>query len=144
MSVDLIQMWHERACPQPDARAFDVQLGCHFEEIVEMLDSIEIPAAPQAFHEARSNLKQLATWLKEGDVTAVITNRRDFLDASADQIVTSVGAAYRARMKITEAVYRVNRSNWSKYTKDGKPIFNEHGKIAKGPDYQAPDLEGLY
>ena len=144
MSVDLIQMWHERACPTPDARAFDVQLGCHFEEIVEMLESIDIPDAPVAFREARNSLRMLATWLKEGDVTAAITNRRDFLDASADQIVTSVGAAYRANMKVTEAVRRVNTSNWSKYDEDGQPIFNEHGKIAKGPNYQAPDLEGLY
>jgi lysophospholipid acyltransferase (LPLAT)-like uncharacterized protein len=144
MSVDLIQMWHERACPQPDARAFDVQLGCHFEEIVEMLDSIKISGSPNLQREARDLLEILATWLKDGRATAIIQDRKGFLDASADQVVTAVGAAYRANMKITEAVYRVNRSNWSKYTKDGKPIFNEHGKIAKGPDYQAPDLTGLY
>jgi hypothetical protein len=47
-------------------------------------------------------------------------------------------------MNIVEAINRVNSSNWSKYNADGKPIFNEHGKIAKGPNYAPPDLEGLY
>ena len=46
-------------------------------------------------------------------------------------------------MSIVEAVGRVNKSNWSKFV-NGKPIFDENGKIAKGPDYVKCDLEGLY
>lgn len=142
--IEQIALWHHRACPTPDQRAFDVQLGCHFEEIVEMLDSIEIPEGANTLAEARDAMGALASWLKAGDVSATITNRRDFLDAAADQIVTSVGAAYRARMEIGEAVARVNRSNWSKYDENGQPIFDENGKVKKGPNYQAPDLTGLY
>jgi hypothetical protein len=47
-------------------------------------------------------------------------------------------------MQATEAVRRVNQSNWSKFDKDGQPIRDKDGKIAKGPDYKQPDLEGLY
>jgi hypothetical protein len=47
-------------------------------------------------------------------------------------------------MKTAEAVTAVNRSNYSKFDKNGYPIFNENGKIAKGPDYTPPNLEGLY
>ena len=34
----------------------------------------------------------------------------------------------------------VQRSNMSKLSKGGKPIYNEHGKVMKGPDYFKPDL----
>jgi len=40
MSVDSIEMWHKRARPNPTDKDFNVQLGCHFEEIVEMLDAL--------------------------------------------------------------------------------------------------------
>jgi hypothetical protein len=43
-----------------------------------------------------------------------------------------------------EALRRVNGSNWSKFNDDGQPIFDENGKIAKGPRYERPDLTGLY
>jgi hypothetical protein len=112
MSVDLIQMWHERACPKPDARAFDVQLGCHFEEIVEMLAVVDVNSQ-DTLQRARAALAWLADGLKKGHLQARITDRKEFLDACADQVVTAVGAAYRADMKITEAVRRVNLSNWS-------------------------------
>lgn len=143
MSVDLIELWHRRAKPQPISKDFDVQLGCHFEEIVEQLAVLDLGDHQDTLMRARSALGYLATMLKEGRTSAHITDRKEFLDSCADQVVTAVGAAYRAGMDITEAVRRVNTSNWSKYV-DGQPVFNEHGKIAKGPDYKAPDLEGLY
>jgi hypothetical protein len=47
-------------------------------------------------------------------------------------------------MKTANAVAAVNRSNYSKFDKNGYPTFNEQGKIAKGADYAPPNLEGLY
>lgn len=142
MSIDSIQLWHVRAKPEPTDRDFDVQLGCHFEEIVEMLQVVDINHQDTLVR-ARASLSFLAQALKEGRARAVVTDRKEFLDACADQVVTAVGVGYRARMDVAEAVDRVNVSNWSKYV-DGQPVFNEHGKISKGPNYQAPDLEGLY
>jgi len=145
MSIESIALWHQRAKPEPTARDFDVQLGCHFEEFVEQLDSIGLSGRAQAeLQQVRDTLHWLATGLKQGTVLAHITDRKEFLDAAADQIVTATGAAYRAGMDIGEAVHRVNRSNWSKYDEDGQPLFDANGKIAKGPRYQAPDLTGLY
>ena len=142
MSTDLIEMWHQRARPNPIQSDFNTQLGCHFEEIVEMLDTLRIDSMNLAV--ARNALHILATHLKANTLNADITNRKEFLDAAADQVVTAIGAAHCAHMKPTEAVYRVNRSNWSKYDVDGKPIFDENGKIKKGPSYAPPDLTGLY
>lgn len=142
MSTDLIEMWHNRARPNPIQADFNTQLGCHFEEIVEMLDTLRIDSMNLAV--ARNALHILATHLKSNALNADIMDRKEFLDSAADQVVTAVGAAYCAHMKPTEAVYRVNRSNWSKYDVDGKPIFDENGKIKKGPNYAPPDLTGLY
>lgn len=147
MSVDQIELWHRRARPKPTEEDFNVQLGCHFEEIVEMLDTLDFTNADGIEYEVRTTrvaLNALARMLKNGELLAHITDRKEFLDSVADQVVTAVGAGYCAGMKTAEAVAAVNRSNYSKFDKNGYPIFNENGKIAKGPDYAPPNLEGLY
>lgn len=143
MSVDQIELWHKRARPQPTAEDFNVQLGCHLEEIVEML-SVVNTTQNDALVRGRTALSWLADGLKKGLVKAEITDRKEFLDSLADQIVTAVGAGHCTGMKTADAVAAVNRSNYSKFDKNGYPIFNENGKVAKGPDYAPPDLEGMY
>lgn len=146
MSVDQIELWHRRARPKPTEGDFNVQLGCHFEEVVEMLDTLDF-SSDGVEYEVRSTrvaLNALARMLKSGELSATINDRKEFLDSIGDQVVTSVGAGYCAGMKTADAVAAVNRSNYSKFDKNGYPIFNENGKIAKGPDYAPPNLEGMY
>ena len=143
MSTDQIELWHKRARPKPTEDDFNVQLGCHFEEIVEML-SVLNTTHNDTLTRARASLSWLADGLKRGHIGADITDRKEFLDSLADQVVTAIGTGYCAEMKTADAVAAVNRSNYSKFDKNGYPIFNEHGKIAKGPDYAPPNLEGLY
>lgn len=147
MSIENVQLWHKRARHNPTLADFNVQLGCHFEEIIEMVDTVDFYDTDNVeydVHTLRSALQSLARKLKSGEVYAAITDRKEFLDSIADQVVTGVGAAYCADMDGAEAVNRVNTSNWSKFDEHGRPIFNEHGKIAKGPKYAPPNLEGLY
>ena len=147
MSLELIRLWHERARPKPTEENFNVQLGCHVEEFVEMLDvvSFEVPENSDVdFGQMMEALDALANGLKSGTLRVHIDDRKEFLDSIADQIVTGIGTAHCAHMDIAEAANRVNQSNWSKYDDDGMPIFNENGKIAKGPKYAPPNLEGLY
>jgi len=146
MSVDQIELWHRRARPQPTEEDFSIQLGCHFEEIVEMIDTLDF-SSDGVEYEVRSTrvaLNALARMLKSGELAATINDRKEFLDSLADQVVTAIGAGYCAGMKTADAVAAVNRSNYSKFDKNGYPIFNENGKIAKGPDYAPPNLEGMY
>jgi hypothetical protein len=89
-------------------------------------------------------LQEMEIELKNGELLANITDRKEFLDSLADQVVTAVGAGYCAGMKTADAVAAVNRSNYSKFDKNGYPIFNKQGKIAKGADYAPPNLEGMY
>ena len=143
MSIDSIELWHKRARPEVDAKAFNVQLGCHFEEVCEMLAVLNM-SQNDTLVRARAALSWLADGLKAGRIEANITDRRELLDSLADQIVTAVGVGHTAGMKTVDAVDAVNRSNWSKFDDEGFPIFNEHGKIAKGPKYARPVLDNLY
>ncbi len=45
------------------------------------------------------------------------------------------------RVDLDSCFDEVQRSNMSKLGEDGKPIYNEHGKVMKGPNYFAPNLK---
>ena len=141
-----MEIWHERARPDTTAKDFNVQLGCHFEEVAEMMECMrgDNHSANNQLSNTYDTLSNMASDLKAGRITfkVSLTERTDFLDSLADQVVTAVGVAHCAGMNMTEACKRVNKSNWSKFV-DGKPVFSDAGKIAKGPDYAPPDLRGL-
>ena len=143
MSAEAIELWHKRARPEPTAADFNVQLGCHFEEIEEMMQSI-VTDDEEVWQEVRSQVYVLSKLLKLGELNARIENRNEFLDSIADQVVTGLGAAHCAGMKGAVACDRVNTSNWSKFDHNGQPIRDANGKIKKGPNYQPPVLDGLY
>lgn len=146
--TDLIEMWHKRARPAPTQADFNTQLGCHVEEFIEMLDSLYLQVNGTTLDYDIEHmyvaLTELAKGLKANQIDARILRREDFLDAIADQVVTGVGAAHCAGMRPTEALRRVNQSNWSKFDSEGQPLRDVNGKIAKGLNYKAPDLNGLY
>jgi predicted HAD superfamily Cof-like phosphohydrolase len=138
------EKWFATAKPHPLDRDFQVQLGCHFEEIHEMLEALE-PADTRSMatvEATAAHVKILADLLKAGAVTLKVKDRVDLLDALADQIVTAVGVGHMDGLPVAEALVEVNRSNNSKFL-NGKPLFNHFGKIMKGPDYRKPDIAGL-
>lgn len=134
-----IELWHKRARPDPKDKDFQVQLGCHLEEVVEMFDALDLHWTWEALID---ELECLATRLKNGDSYATIKNREALLDSLADQVVTAIGVGHCAKMRTAEAIEEVNRSNWSKFNQEtGEPIFNAAGKISKGPTYRPPNLK---
>jgi hypothetical protein len=146
MSTEAIELWHKRARPEPTDKDFNVQLGCHFEEIQEMactLEGVDVIMI-KLLDELDSVTSQISSRLKKGLSAVEINNRKEFLDSIADQVVTGIGAAYCAGMKAADACHRVNTSNWSKFDHNGQPIRDANGKITKGPNYQPPVLDGLY
>ncbi len=144
-TIASINTWHTLARPNPDDKAFQVQLGCHFEEIAEQLETIKGNQDEMELHlqHAFDAMHTLATYLKGGELTVTIRDRKGFVDAIADQVVTGIGVAYCAQMNAPLAIERVDISNWSKFV-NGKPEFNKQGKIAKPKTYKEPDLEGCY
>ena len=146
MTIEAIDLWHKRARPNPTDADFNVQLGCHLEEVAEMLDSMEFGRDGETYESYATTLgviSDIATALKRGWTVARIKDRKEFLDSLADQIVTAVGVGHCANMDVPTALERVSTSNWSK-TVDGEFIRDANGKIAKPATYVAPDLEGLY
>jgi predicted HAD superfamily Cof-like phosphohydrolase len=145
MSIDIIKIWHEKARPNPVNKDFQVQLGCHLEEIGEMLDQIsgDDDFAHALVVKATVAVYKIAEALKSQSAAVHILDRCQFLDSLADQIVTSTGVGHCARMNLTEAVRRVNDSNWTK-TVNGEFVRDMHGKIQKPEGYKPPDLTGLY
>jgi drug/metabolite transporter (DMT)-like permease len=86
----------------------------------------------------------LLLWGLWGSDWASLQARPGFVHFVLICAVTGIGSAYCAGMKAADACERVNTSNWSKFDVDGNPIFNENGKISKGPNYTPPDLTGLF
>jgi predicted HAD superfamily Cof-like phosphohydrolase len=118
------------------------------EEFVEMIEAlrftykngtgVEMPGKNSMLYQ---QVKDFADGLKAGRITAQIANRKELADAVADQVVTAVGVGHTANMKTARAVDIVNTSNWSKFSPDGQPYFDQNGKILKGPNYVPPALE---
>lgn len=146
MVIDEIKNWFELAIPIPTKDNQRVQVGVHLEESAEMIETLHVNGGgfqslkPELAH---SYLTSLADVLKKNkDIDLSITDKKELLDSICDQIVTAVGVAHMYGFDILGALKEVSRSNTSKFV-DGKPVFNEAGKIAKGASYTPPNLESF-
>jgi len=68
-------------------------------------------------------------------------NLKEVADALTDILYVTYGAGYAYGINLDKCFKEVQRSNMSKLGKDGKPIFNEKGKVMKGPNYTKPSLK---
>tara|TARA_Y100000768_G_scaffold347557_1_gene295906 strand:+ start:1091 stop:1462 length:372 start_codon:yes stop_codon:yes gene_type:complete len=70
-------------------------------------------------------------------------NKKDLqetVDALTDILYVTYGAGHAFGVNLDKCFQEVQNSNMSKLGKDGKPIFNENGKVMKGPNYFKPNL----
>jgi len=65
---------------------------------------------------------------------------KEAIDALTDILYVTYGAGHAFGVNLDECFNEVQRSNMSKLGEDGKPIYNEAGKVMKGPSYFKPDL----
>ena len=61
-------------------------------------------------------------------------------DALTDILYVAYGAGHAFGINLDKCFDEVQKSNMSKLGDDGKPIYNENGKVMKGPKYFKPDL----
>ena len=61
-------------------------------------------------------------------------------DALTDILYVTYGAGHAFGINLDKCFEEVQNSNMSKLGEDGKPIYNESGKVMKGPKYFKPDL----
>jgi predicted HAD superfamily Cof-like phosphohydrolase len=133
--------WFAEAIPQSKItkKAQSVQIGVHIEEFVEMLETIRVQGVDTQIAQAIDLLTIVADHLKKNSTSFVIMDRKEFLDAMVDQIVTATGTGYLQGMDIVGGLDMINQSNYSKFV-DGKAVFDINGKISKGPNYFKPNL----
>ena len=81
----------------------------------------------------KEELYELTEAMKNKDLLEVA-------DALTDILYVTYGAGHAFGINLDKCFEEVQKSNMSKLGKDGKPIFNEFGKVMKGPDYFKPDL----
>lgn len=136
-TISSISNWFTQAVPVPTDKNRAVQLGVHFEEVAEMLTSLNYLHCAEGLNALADSMK--GPFPPLSPVSPI--DKKELLDALCDQIVTAVGVAHMHGMDIIGALREVDASNWSKFDENGKPIFNEQGKIAKGPSYFKPKLD---
>ena len=67
-------------------------------------------------------------------------NLLEVADALTDILYVTYGAGHAFGIDLDKCFEEVQNSNMSKLGDDGKPIYNEAGKVMKGPNYFKPDL----
>ena len=65
---------------------------------------------------------------------------KEVADALTDILYVTYGAGHAFGVDLDKCFEEVQNSNMSKLDSDGKPIYNDKGKVMKGPNYFKPDL----
>ena len=76
------------------------------------------------------------------ELTEAMTNKDllEVADALTDILYVTYGAGHAFGINLDKCFEEVQNSNMSKLDNNGKPIYNEFGKVMKGPNYFKPDL----
>ena len=85
----------------------------------------------------KEELDELYSAIKDNNIIEVA-------DALTDLLYVVYGAGHSWGINLDKCFEEVQRSNMSKLGKDGKPIYNEHGKVMKGPNYSKPNLKQFF
>ena len=96
-----------------------------------------------SFSDEKTNQLRLDLISEELEELKNAMKTRDLLevaDALTDILYVTYGAGHAFGIDLDKCFDEVQNSNMSKLGADGKPIYNESGKVMKGPDYFKPDL----
>ena len=78
-------------------------------------------------------LSELKQAIKDSDI-------KEVADALTDILYVTYGAGHAFGIDLDKCFEEVQNSNMSKLGSDGKPIYNDKGKVMKGPNYFKPNL----
>ena len=81
----------------------------------------------------KEELEELTTAMEKKDLLEVA-------DALTDILYVTYGAGHAFGIDLDKCFDEVQNSNMSKLDENGKPIYNEYGKVMKGPNYYKPNL----
>ena len=96
-----------------------------------------------SFSTEKINQLRISLIQEELDELKEAMSKNDLLevaDALTDLLYVTYGAGHAFGIDLDKCFDEVQNSNMSKLGEDGKPIYNEFGKVMKGPNYFKPDL----
>ena len=81
-----------------------------------------------------------------GELKVAMENKdiKEVADALTDILYVTYGAGHAFGIDLDKCFEEVQNSNMSKLDENGKPIYNEHGKVMKGPNYFKPNLKKIF
>jgi predicted HAD superfamily Cof-like phosphohydrolase len=116
----------------------------NFEKVKQFMQTfgqeVKIKAS---FSDEKTNQLRLDLISEELEELKNAMSSKDLLevaDALTDILYVTYGAGHAFGINLDKCFDEVQNSNMSKLGSDGKPIYNESGKVMKGPDYFKPDL----
>ena len=102
----------------------------------------EVKNKPELSSEKINKLRVSLIKEELGELIEAINNSdlKEVADALTDILYVTYGAGHAFGINLDKCFDEVQESNMSKLGTDGKPIYNEAGKVMKGPNYFKPDL----
>ena len=97
-----------------------------------------------SFSTDKINKLRVSLIKEELDELIEAMNKKDLAevaDALTDILYVTYGAGHAFGINLDDCFEEVQSSNMSKLAKDGRPIYNDKGKVMKGPNYFKPNLE---
>ena len=116
----------------------------NFEKVKNFMETFnqEVKNQP-SFSSDKINKLRFDLIEEELDELKVAMQNKDLLevaDALTDILYVTYGAGHAFGINLDNCFDEVQKSNMSKLGDDGKPIYNENGKVMKGPNYFKPNL----
>ena len=116
----------------------------NFEKVKLFMDTYGQEVKDKAeFSDAKTNKLRIDLIKEELEELTHAINDKNLLevaDALTDILYVTYGAGHAFGIDLDKCFDEVQNSNMSKLGEDGKPIYNESGKVMKGPNYFKPDL----
>ena len=116
----------------------------NFEKVKKFMQTFGQEVKTKAsFSDEKTNQLRLDLITEELEELKSAMESKDLLevaDALTDILYVTYGAGHAFGINLDKCFDEVQNSNMSKLGKSGKPIYNESGKVMKGPDYFKPDL----
>ena len=103
----------------------------------------EVKTKP-SFSTEKINKLRIDLIKEELEELTIAMNNKDLLevaDALTDILYVTYGAGHAFGIDLDKCFEEVQNSNMSKLDKNGRPIYNESGKVMKGPNYLEPNLK---
>jgi predicted HAD superfamily Cof-like phosphohydrolase len=128
-----------------DGQQYKLKIMSNFEDVKIFMETFgQMVKTKPSFPDDKTMQLRLALIQEELDelrVAMETKNLKEVADALTDILYVTYGAGYAYGINLDKCFKEVQRANMSKLGNDGKPIYNENGKVMKGPNYSEPNLK---